>query len=421
MNTFVVCLLLTCDLIKAQNFTVGKVNTPIQIIIMNNELKENDSYSSEFRNCSKVTFRKEEFHFLNNNTISIPIYKKVYNDSWYRIEGEDVVVCQLYFPTFVSYMAYITFVGLGISIFCLILHLILLLYIPYFRNTAGRNLASLVLSLLVAFSAFLVGESDFISPSDCNRVAVVTYYFFLASLFWMNVLALDVFRTIRLGATEFRVVREKQWQRFLVYSLYAWVSPLAIVIFAVVVDQNENFPEEFRPGFGLFSNCWFSHRSAIFVFFAVPMLITMVANVVFFLTSAYWIKTVGSTISALQGKTPRRNCVVYSRLAVILGFTWIVGLIASYSDINWLKCMFVILNSAQGLFILLAFSRTTNVSAFLRVKAFAATRRFRNTNHQSPPDLLLHASRASRNTVIELLENTQQSSTASQNREINTL
>ncbi|XP_076332587.1 G-protein coupled receptor Mth2-like [Tachypleus tridentatus] len=421
MNVFVVCLLLTCDLIKAQNLTVGKVNTSIQTITMSGEVEGNDSYSFEFLNCSKVTFRKEEFYFVNNHTVSIPIYNKVYNDSWYRIEGEDVVVCQLYFPMLVPYMAYITFVGLGISILCLMLHFIILLYIPYFRNTAGRNLASLVLSLLVAFSAFLVGEVGFISPSDCNRVAVVTYYFFLASLFWMNVLALDVFRTIRLGAKEFRVVRGKQWRRFLIYSLYGWVSPLAIVIFAVAVDESENFSEEFRPGFGLFSNCWFSHRSAILVFFAVPMLVTMVANVVFFLMSAYWIKTAGSTINALQGKTPRRNCVVYFRLAVILGLTWIVGLIASYLDIYWLKCVFVLLNSSQGLFILLSFSCTTNVSAYIRVKAFAATRRFRDTNHQSPPDLLLHASRISRNTVIEPLENTQQPSTPSENREINTI
>ena len=117
---------------------------------------------------------------------------------------------------------------------------------------------------------------------------------------------------------------------------------------------------DFRPGFGR-KNCWFSHRYALLVFFALPLTLVMVLNIAFFSSSAHMIFSTTSTTRFTSSSGTQRDFRLYIRLALVMGLTWTVGLIAGYLNVEGLWYTFIALNTLQGLFIFLAFTCTEKV------------------------------------------------------------
>ncbi|KAJ9592307.1 hypothetical protein L9F63_001203, partial [Diploptera punctata] len=203
--------------------------------------------------------------------------------------------------------------------------------------------------------------------APCTVVAIVTHYFFLASFSWMLTMAFDVWRTLRLATSELRVSAGKQWRKFVVYSSWSWIVPAIFVLSAIATDNAPpgSVMPDFRPGFGL-KNCWFSRRYALLVFFAVPLALVMILNIAFFSSSAHMIFSTTSTTRFTSSSGTQRDFRLYIRLALVMGLTWTVGLIAGYLNVEGLWYTFIALNTLQGLFIFLAFTCTEKV-----VRAFA--------------------------------------------------
>ena len=71
-------------------------------------------------------------------------------------------------------------------------------------------------------------------------------------------------------------------------------------------------------------------------------------------------ETTQATKSSACG-VPRINFFLYLRLAVIMGITWITGLVAGFVDMEPLWYVFVVLNTLQGFVIFVAFTCTRKV------------------------------------------------------------
>ncbi|XP_013791129.1 G-protein coupled receptor Mth2-like [Limulus polyphemus] len=183
----------------------------------------------------------------------------------------------------------------------------------------------------------------------------------------MSVLAFDVWMSLLRAARELRVSKGRQWRRFLCYCLYSWLTPMILVVVTVVTEQQENVSDEYKPGFGLY-HCWFGHKKALSLFFVTPLGTVMFMNVVFFICSARIIVNTSSDVTNNQTKSSRQNFRLYSKLALLTGLTWIVGLLAGYLDYESLWYIFVLLNTLQGLFIFVSFSCTRKVRTYLQVK-----------------------------------------------------
>ncbi|XP_076366015.1 uncharacterized protein LOC143254969 [Tachypleus tridentatus] len=357
---------------KTSNFTLS----------IDSSVNETSKYSQDFIHCLKVVLYKNEYTILKNGDVYVKKYEVSYNQSYYLIEGNNVMICKNEKSsisnskeTFSVYLGYISNTGLGISLICLILHFIIFILVPDLHNICGRNLASLAVALIISYSCFIAGQFSIISRAVCTIIAIVMYYSFLASFFWMNILAFDVWRTLRMATKDLRVSSGKQWRRFVSYSFYCWITPIIIVVLSVVFESLEGIPIEYRPAFGT-SLCWFNHRRALLVFFATPVALIMLINFVFFIVSAGTIFASTNNIAKHQAScsSPKRNFRLYTKLYILMGLSWIFGLVAGYSGLESLWYVFVVFNTLQGMFIFFAFSCTKKVRTYFADKMSSLTK-----------------------------------------------
>jgi G protein-coupled receptor Mth (Methuselah protein) len=347
------------------------------------------SFNDTHLSCESQLLTEEEFSVMKDEMklIVATTGAQLEQDKYQVLENGSALICN---PTqfnftlhndagdkFGAMLGYITLVGLGISIICLSLHLLATCLVSersshgsgssMGNSNSAKNLASLCVALLIAYCSFLAGQLVRDDRSFCVSSAIVTYYSFLAAFTWMFAVSLDIWRSLRLATTQLRTSYSgrKQWRKFLLNSVCCWLIPGCIVLASVVVENAApgSVDDEMRPGFGIRPGiCWFSNRRSLLVFFAAPISIIMLLNAIFFTSSALMIY---STTASTSGG-PRRDFRLYLRLAVLMGLTWSVGLLAGFLDTPLLWVVFVVLNTLQGLFIFLGFTCTEKMSRSLR-------------------------------------------------------
>ncbi|KAK6637740.1 hypothetical protein RUM44_008162 [Polyplax serrata] len=347
------------------------------------EAEEEDSWNASlaFLTCPKFLLAPEDYEFKdeNNKTIFVSTYEKYFTENEFNINPDrSVEICagtlgQRLVNKFGQYMGYITAVGLGVSIFFLVLHLLAFLVVPDLQNLSGKNLASLCVALLLASVSFISAQRINTGTRACAAAGIVTYYGYMASFFWMLTMAFDIWRTLKIATFELRVSSGKQWKKFIAYSIWSWTAPLILMITAIAIDMAPSGGVDIyvRPFFGVHS-CWFGHRQALLIFFAAPFAAIMIANIGFFASSAHMIFSTTSTTRYTASGSTQRDFRLYIRLALVMGLTWLTGLFAGYLDIDALWYAFIALNTLQGLFIFLAF--TCNDKVIRTVKELICTR-----------------------------------------------
>lgn len=354
-------------------------STPSNLYVPCRESREG---KEELCRCpSFIQLDPDEFKIVNG-TAYVEVYNKYYSSSSYELKDSFLWICRPGFEqqeteekTFANdkystVLVYITIVGLCLSIVCIFLHLLAFVFVSKLRNIPGCCMACLCVSLLSGYVSFLVGFDDYIirSGSPCVATAFSTHLFFLSSLLWMNVVAFDFLKSLLNATRKLRVLSSKlTFRNFYVYCLYAWGIALVFAIAAVISDNEPNFPNEYRPHFGE-RMCWFQQGKALLVFFAAPLFALICINIVFFGVSAYIITTNRLKSTGHQESMLKRNLIMYSRLAVIMGLSWIFGLLAGVLDKIALWYIFVILNTFQGFLIFLSFTCKQKVKRhFLRM------------------------------------------------------
>lgn len=123
----------------------------------------------------------------------------------------------------------------------------------------------------------------------------------------------------------------KHWWRFGIYSLWSWTCPAAVISAALAVNfSTDQVSDYLRPVYGE-KECYISNYIALLIFTVAPLFVIMVVNAVLFFWSACLIRITRSELS--NATTTPINFHLYARLALIMGLTWAVGLIAGYVDI----------------------------------------------------------------------------------------
>ncbi|GIX75116.1 g-protein coupled receptor Mth2 [Caerostris darwini] len=340
------------------------------------------------KDCFLFDLPPEHYQMFPNKTAYVPAYKKTFNEPFYILEGEFLLICQptdllndtqednlsdLFQPlsgsTTTTVLSYITAAGTGVSLAFFLVHLVVFALVPDLHNLPGFNLASLCLSLFVSYLILIIPKDDGIAENipACVSLAALTQFFFLASFLWMSLMAFEVFRSIRNATKCLRGTTKRfKVKKYILNSCICWGISLVFTAAALIADNVEGTDDTYKPMFKE-SACWFGSEHSLFAFFAGPVFTLICLNVLLFVLTAYNIfanrmKDLDSSRMAYL----KKNFHTYLRLAVIMGVTWMTAVLPLLLKVVWLWYLFAVLNTFQGLFIFIAFTCTGKVRKHFR-------------------------------------------------------
>ncbi|KFB50583.1 AGAP006216-PA-like protein [Anopheles sinensis] len=223
-------------------------------------------------------------------------------------------------------------IGILVSLPFMVATFVVYALLPELQNIPGKSLMCYVASLTVGYLLLALMRFSLYEHQSgwCIGTAYIVYFALLASFFWLNVQAFDIYWTF--GGSRGRTSERR---KFLYYSLYAWGVPLTLLAFVLLVDHTDFMDDKLRPLFG-HERCLFRGRLSRangkecnppegvlivcsdipvagdkligFVYMYLPLALLVGANVFFFGMSAFRIyRMQQSAATALSGDSRRHT------------------------------------------------------------------------------------------------------------------
>ncbi|XP_046691587.1 adhesion G-protein coupled receptor F1-like isoform X3 [Silurus meridionalis] len=252
-------------------------------------------------------------------------------------------------------LAYITYIGVGVSIgslvLCLLFESLIWKFVSktdtsYMRHISIVNMA---LSLLVADICFIIGAAIGIPGQKtpvgpCSTVTFFIHFFYLALFFWMLLSALLLlYRTVVIFS------RMSRAMMMTIAFTVGYGAPLIIAVITVAVTAgNGGYIQEENT-------CWLNwYKTKAILAFVIPALLIVLINLLVLIVIIY--KIVRSGFLASIQRDDKRALVMIARCVGILtplfGLTWGFGIGTMVSSAYGIHVVFAVLNSLQGFFIL---------------------------------------------------------------------
>ncbi|KAL9971181.1 hypothetical protein ACROYT_G023673 [Oculina patagonica] len=347
-------------------------------------------------NCTAIAFNETDYERLPNGTIYLKLYGKIYSNTTYAIRDNKLLLC-VNFSRNVSAgvkepsvpykitktpasLQLLSLVGCIVSMVSLVLLLMTYILFAELRNLPGKIIINLALSLLLYQSIFFSAvKTD--NQETCLAVAVLLHFFVLSSFTWMNVMAYDVHRTFT-NAAGFPANQQGEFKkRLMKYCVYAWGTPAIVVLICVTVDQVKKGFIGYGQGE---EECFISQPQALLYSFVLPVALMLIFNLYALGHTVFHIvKTRKTTQHVTNQQQNTSVAVICVKMASVMGVTWILGIAANLKALSFLWYPYVVLNSLQGLFILLSFAASGKVLKLYRSKLASI---LRNHTTQSEAD-----------------------------------
>jgi hypothetical protein len=243
----------------------------------------------------------------------------------------------------------VTFSCQALSIGCLVFTLAVYCAMPSLRTVPGRCIMCLCCALLLAQTLLQFGSFAADVPGLCTALGVIDHWAWLASFAWMVALASDIHCKMTSGTVVHHLEQEK---RFVLYLIICWGAPTVFVTACVVVNRAQ--PEWLQYTHEEY--CWIDGMVALGVVFALPVSFMLVVNSVLFVLTLIAIRN-GLKIALRVRETSRAQSelLVYIRLASLMGFTWVLGLLQNALPHPVVRYAFIVCNALQGVFMFVAF------------------------------------------------------------------
>ncbi|XP_056619642.1 adhesion G protein-coupled receptor F4-like [Triplophysa dalaica] len=256
-------------------------------------------------------------------------------------------------------LAYITYIGVAISMASLVLCLIIEIIVwksvtqndtAYMRHVSIVNIA---VSLLIANICFIIGaaiadqdikQGLMISVARCSPVVFFMHFFYLALFFWMLISALLLlYRTVMVLSQMSRT------KMMIIAFTVGYGAPLLIAVITVASTAGaENYVSKENA-------CWLNWtESKALLAFVIPALAIVAFNIVVVVVALF--KLLRRGVGATTQPDDRHVFVIIVRCVAILtpifGLTWGFGIGTMVSPDFGIHVVFAILNSFQGFFVL---------------------------------------------------------------------
>ncbi|GFV94840.1 probable G-protein coupled receptor Mth-like 3 [Trichonephila clavipes] len=366
---------------KCQNFTCGTLykreGSRCVPISTSNEKGLKDS-------CPKVILNGENFHLLADGSVYINKTMKYLGKDEYEVyKREKNIVLQIatcvddtHLLPYSIVHSWLSAIVLSISVICLILHLIIYGMLEKLRNRPGKILMSLAVSLLCGHLFLLLGPYFRDILWLCYFNGALIHFGYIAAFSWMSVMAFDIHGTFSVTQSH----NTNKSKVFLKYSLFAWLCTACLVLSSILIDNLLPNGNSFRPRYAE-PTCWLNSKKGLLIFFVTPATILLIANIVLFGITAFHITKVSRQTKMVNNFSDKVRYFLYLKLAVVLGLTWILGLVAGITRMDVFWYPFIILNGLQGALIFIAFTMKKNILNMLAIKLRIRSDKYRMGKH----------------------------------------
>ncbi|XP_036158653.1 adhesion G protein-coupled receptor E3 isoform X4 [Myotis myotis] len=243
-------------------------------------------------------------------------------------------------------LAVITYVGLSLSLLCLLLAALTFLLCKAIQNTSTSLHLHLSLCLFLAHLLFLTAIDRTENKVLCAIIAGALHYLYLASFTWMLLEGLHLFLTAR----NLTVVNYSSVSRFMKWLMFPVGYGVPAVIVAISAASRPHL-------YGTREHCWLHLKQGFIWGFLGPVCVIICVNLVFFLLVLWLLKkkfsSLNSEVSTIQNT--RMLTLKAAALVLILGCTWCLGILQVGPAQRVMGYLFTIINSLQGVFIFLVY------------------------------------------------------------------
>ncbi|KAM7140876.1 adhesion G protein-coupled receptor E2-like isoform 3-T3 [Molossus nigricans] len=243
-------------------------------------------------------------------------------------------------------LAVITYVGLSLSLLCLLLAALTFLLCKAIQNISTSLHLQLSLCLFLAHLLFLTAIDRAEPKVLCAIIAGALHYLYLASFTWMLLEGLNLFLTAR----NLMVVNYSSVRRFMRKFMFPVGYGVPAVIVAISAASRPHL-------YGTPARCWLHiHKGFIWTFLG-PACTVFSINSVFFLMTFWILKNKLSMLNSDMSTLQNTRMLTFKAIAqlFILGCTWCLGILQVGPAAQAMAYLFTIINSLQGVFIFLVY------------------------------------------------------------------
>uniref|UniRef100_A0A2I2YKC1 Adhesion G protein-coupled receptor E2 n=1 Tax=Gorilla gorilla gorilla TaxID=9595 RepID=A0A2I2YKC1_GORGO len=240
----------------------------------------------------------------------------------------------------------ITYMGLSVSLLCLLLAALTFLLCKAIQNTSTSLHLQLSLCLFLAHLLFLVAIDQTGHKVLCSIIAGTLHYLYLAAFTWMLLEALYLFLTAR----NLTVVNYSSINRFMKKLMFPVGYGVPAVTVAISAASRPHL-------YGTPSRCWLQPEKGFIWGFLGPVCAIFSVNLVLFLVTLWILENRLSSLNSEVSTLRNTRMLAFKATAqlFILGCTWCLGILQVGPAARVMAYLFTIINSLQGVFIFLVY------------------------------------------------------------------
>lgn len=210
----------------------------------------------------------------------------------------------------------ITYVGLSLSLLCLLLAALTFLLCKPIQNTSTSLHLQLSICLFLAHLLFLTGIDQTEPEVLCSVIAGMLHYLYLAAFTWMLLEGLHLFLTVR----NLKVANYTSAGRFKKRFMYPFGYGIPAVIVAIsAIAGHRNY--------GTYTHCWLKIDKGFIWSFMGPVALIVLINLVFYFQILWILRTKLSSLNKEVSTIKNTRIMTLKSIAqlFILGCSWGLG------------------------------------------------------------------------------------------------
>ena len=257
-------------------------------------------------------------------------------------------------------LRWISLVCTLLSMLCCLATFLTYSCLPQLRSSAGINNMVLAFTVFCAQGLAQFGSSQKDRYDVCVIIGVLTHFFWLAAVAAMSTATFHMFYALSFPL-HFQQYHGRESVLLRVYVSVVLLIPAVFIACTILYGLAINGGYSYAGG----SNCFVDAGLPKIMFFGVPVLLLVLANVgmyIFTVARLHGTPKIGDT------KIQRSNTVLYSKLSVATGMFWLFGFLYDLTELVVFAYAFMLTAPLLGLFLLLAFVANKRVLEMAKTK-----------------------------------------------------